>query len=370
VIAGAATLVAVALMGAAQYAMASAGADAARAWTAEWTWGFLVALAAALLIVSLTSRVNPFARFLGLGLFVYLGKISYAFYLVQSTSVGKGLLYKFVSPLDGFWGLLGLYFGLTVVSALLYEALEEPARLLILRWAGLADTAVERAPRLLRVAAATVLAGLVAAQWGLSVAAALARQDGPATLIEVRAAGVDDADVLTVTKVGPEVSVRLPDEWREGWGEDSRAPRLLRVFADGGPIVFSRQESEAGETAAYYRRPRASVLHVRFAVPPRELAIVRETPQLSLELALRRLLHSPGHGLAVVAVFVVALVLALVTLSNAGLSLRVAMMLAFVVGLWWVTAEVYEEPWAAALVIAECGAALLLALRVRARAAA
>src|SRR6185295_17433319 len=126
---------ATALIVAAQWGMREAGGIDGPRWAQAWGWDLLLAPAAAALIVSLTSEGNPVARALGVRPLVYLGKVSYALYLVQLTPIGKGLFYR-VLPRNDDAALVALYVGVTAVSAILYELVEEPARRLILRWAG------------------------------------------------------------------------------------------------------------------------------------------------------------------------------------------------------------------------------------------
>src|SRR5687768_2671635 len=95
---------AAALLVAGQAGMVRAGTNP----EAAWLWNLLVALASALLVVALTCRRAPLSRFLSLRPAVYLGRISYALYLIQLTPLGNGLLSRFF-PGTGGLHLLGLY---------------------------------------------------------------------------------------------------------------------------------------------------------------------------------------------------------------------------------------------------------------------
>ena len=88
------TLGATLLILASMAAMHEAGGIEGDHWAAAWTWELLLAPATALLILSLTEGNNPIARCLGIRPLVYLGKVSYALYLIQLTPLGKGLFYK------------------------------------------------------------------------------------------------------------------------------------------------------------------------------------------------------------------------------------------------------------------------------------
>ncbi|MEP7284856.1 MAG: acyltransferase [Chloroflexota bacterium] len=85
---------------------------------------YCIAALIGLLIFALTREGTPLARLLSWSPLVYMGRISYALYLVQLT------------PLVGFmrpWPPLLFYAGANIVSAALYQFIEEPARKLILK---------------------------------------------------------------------------------------------------------------------------------------------------------------------------------------------------------------------------------------------
>jgi peptidoglycan/LPS O-acetylase OafA/YrhL len=354
----------------AQWGMHEAGGIEGPRWSQAWVWNLLLAPAAAGLIVSLTSAANPLARALGAGPLVYLGKISYALYLVQLTPIGKGIFYKLLPRQDGALALFLLYAGLTAVSALLYETVEEPARKLILRLAGRDQKHPVRRPasRLARAASILLLVlaiGGQAVSWAVSSLA-----ERPVTLNEVKSAGARGDDLLAV---GPQdvkwgrdaLLVGLPRRWKEGWGQDLRAPSALRVFIDGEPVLFARRESDARGPLAFYRGPRAEFLALRVADLPRELLVLRETPFLRARVYLERLLRSPVSLATIAAFSAVALLLGLLVLDRRGLSPQVIVSLALGALLAWWALALHEATWALALVAAEC--LLLLAIGRRSR---
>jgi peptidoglycan/LPS O-acetylase OafA/YrhL len=102
-------------------------------------FNYPVALGSGVVIVGLLCETNLAARTLRLGIFVYLGRISYALYLIQSTFIAKPALevarnLRELYGLGEFAHLLLLYLGLNILSALFYEIVEQPARNRILRW--------------------------------------------------------------------------------------------------------------------------------------------------------------------------------------------------------------------------------------------
>lgn len=76
------------------------------------------------LIISLTCETTVLARVLSWSPFVYLGRMSYAVYLLQLTQ-----LVWFMSN----WPAVLFYIGTTLISAVLYQFFEEPVRKLLLR---------------------------------------------------------------------------------------------------------------------------------------------------------------------------------------------------------------------------------------------
>ena len=364
-----ATSGAVALIVTAQWGMYDAGGIDGPRWAWAWSWDLLLPLAAASLVVSLTSSGNPAARLLSLSPFVYLGKVSYALYLVQLTPIGKGLFYRVLPRTDDL-ALLALYAGITAVSAILYELVEEPARRLILRTGGLAQTSPPRmAPALARLGAAAALALSLASQSATWAVASVSGSLGPVTLDEVRAAGVSARDLMYLpaeklsTGPGGVLLVGLPRAWREGWGDDLHAPSRLRVFADGAPLPFFRREPAGRGEVAFFRRPRAAMLSVRAASAPAELVVVRESPLISANVQLTRLLSIPLEAVAVAALFAGVLVLGTIALGARALSPRVMVAAALGALVLWRALELYDRPWGPVLLVAECAAVMFVAIR-------
>ena len=364
-----ATCGAVALILTAQWGMYDAGGLDGPHWAWAWSWDLLLPVAAASLVVSLTSSGNPVARLLSLSPFVYLGKVSYALYLVQLTPIGKGLFYRVLPRTDDV-ALLGLYAGITAVSAILYELVEEPARRLILRTGGLERRSPARtAPAVVRLGAAAALALSLASQSATWAVASVSGSLGPVTLAEVRAAGVRARDLMTLpaealsTGPGGVLLVGLPRAWREGWGDDLHAPSRLRVFADGTALPFFKREPAGRGEVAFFRRPRAAMLTVRTASAPAELVVVRESPFISANVQLTRLLSIPPEAVAVAALFAAVLVLGTIALGARALSPRVMVAAALGTLVLWRALELYDRPWGPVLLTAECAAVMLVAIR-------
>jgi peptidoglycan/LPS O-acetylase OafA/YrhL len=298
-VAAGATVAAAAAIYGCEAGMHAAGGMSGPRWLPFWLWDFALAPAAALLILSLTNALNPFARALGAGPFVYLGKISYALYLVQYTPLGKGLFYP-VLPRSPLLGLALLYLGQSAVSALLFEAVEEPARRWLLRRSGqrAESAAEERAPRRLRYAGGMMVVTAIAVPC-LILAAPASSGRRLATLAEVLAAAPDPVDVLrpepsSARPDGDAWLIRLPEEWSENWASrDARAPSALHVFHEGVRVPFSRGEPPGPAPAAFFRGPRKGSLALRLGGPPDDIVIVRERPLVRLRLALASLRGSP-----------------------------------------------------------------------------
>lgn len=364
-----ATCGAAALIVTAQWGMHEAGGIDGPRWIQAWSWDLLLPPAAAALVLSFTSARNPIARILGIAPLVYLGKVSYALYLIQLTPLGKGLFYR-VLPRNDDAALLALYLGITAVSAILFELVEEPARHLILRTAGLERPAPRAvAPTLVRLGAAAALAVSIASQAATWAVASVSESLGPVTLSELREAGVGGRDVIAApgealsTGRHGALVVGLPRAWREGWGDDLHAPSRLRVFADGTPLPFFRREPAHRGEAAFFRRPRAAMLSVRSHGTPAEIVIVRESPAVAAGVHLARLLAAPWEALAVVGLFVAVLALAAIALRGRSPSPRVALAAALGSLVWWRALELYDRPWGPMLLAAECAAIMVMALR-------
>lgn len=120
---------------AALFLMTMAGGLAGSPYQNGWRYNFAVAVLAALAIAALTCPTAWSSRALALRPLVYLGQISYALYLVQMAPLG---VREFLAPATDIpWlRVLVLYAGLSVLSAILYEAVEKPARRWILSIGG------------------------------------------------------------------------------------------------------------------------------------------------------------------------------------------------------------------------------------------
>lgn len=94
-----------------------------------------VAALAGLLILALTREETPVSRLMANGAGVYLGKVSYGFYLIQTSLLAAPLVG--VADRLGPLRLVGLYVLLNGACALFYELLERPARReIVRRWSG------------------------------------------------------------------------------------------------------------------------------------------------------------------------------------------------------------------------------------------
>jgi peptidoglycan/LPS O-acetylase OafA/YrhL len=99
-----------------------------------WGWPFnqAVAFFAAFLILTLTCPTGHFARLLSHWFPVYLGRISYALYLLQTIFIARSLYLLLLPPL-GFFAMPAFYLLMSGFSVLFYEGVERPARRLLLR---------------------------------------------------------------------------------------------------------------------------------------------------------------------------------------------------------------------------------------------
>ncbi|MBE2267923.1 MAG: acyltransferase [Anaerolinea sp.] len=104
-------------------------------YAAAWVFNYGVSIGAGLVILGLTNEQTFLARALSFPLFVYLGKVSYALYLLQATWLfwnvkPENFIIPTASPLVYF---ILLYTAANLVSALLYQWVETPMRNFILR---------------------------------------------------------------------------------------------------------------------------------------------------------------------------------------------------------------------------------------------
>jgi len=103
--------------------------------TAYYVLAYGIALLSGILILSLTVTDGRLHRFLGAGLFVYLGKISYGFYLIQLTVLIEPMIN--ISDRLGFARLPVLLVLVNIFCAVAYELVEAPTRkALVARWGG------------------------------------------------------------------------------------------------------------------------------------------------------------------------------------------------------------------------------------------
>jgi peptidoglycan/LPS O-acetylase OafA/YrhL len=370
--ASAGALLGMALVVAGEAGMFRAGGIEGGSWGAAWPFNGLVILGSALLILCLTSGDSFVSRVLAFPLFVYLGRISYALYLVQMTPVGKGLLYRLL-PGDSPWFVPALYVGMSLVSALLFELVEEPGRRAITRLVRAKAGREGPAAEPILPGAATVL--IVALALGVQATAwsdaRLSERHGPPTAPEVgQALGRESPRILVVPTeaAGPPARVRMPSSWLLGAESDRRAPPSVLVFAGGAPVPFlgviPEGEARTQSPIAYYRRPRTEFVELNLGdARPAEIVIVRHDPGVALALHLQRLVSSPKTLLLWGALLGAALALALALSPFRRLRAVAAVSLAAVTVLA-LAAGLHELALAPALVAAQM--LVLLALRQRA----
>ena len=104
-------------------------------YTSGFVFEYLAAVSAGLLILSLTEPTTWLYNFLSRPLYVYLGRISYALYLIQMAPFTGNLLdLMYINALDMQLGrVLFAYIRLNIISALLYETVEKYGSRLVLR---------------------------------------------------------------------------------------------------------------------------------------------------------------------------------------------------------------------------------------------
>jgi peptidoglycan/LPS O-acetylase OafA/YrhL len=365
-------LLGIALVFAGQAGMTLAGGLDTDRWARAWPFNLVVAAGALVLILALTASTSPLARALALPPFVYLGRVSYALYLIQLTPLGKGLLYRLVPPDAPAFGLL-LYAGMTAVSALLYELVEEPGRRLVLRVLGREarpvprTAAARRAPAWAFVSVTLLLVSVQIAAWAEAHASA---RRGLPTIDESRRAAVSLSDrIVTVSadglpaRVVDDAVVRrvpIPDRWMIGNGDDRRAPPSLLVYADGAPVPFDRRAEEvAGQpTGAHFRGPRATFVDVRTprGEEPDRLTLVRHDPLFAAVLLAVRVGATPGLLPVVAATVVLALGIAAFAFRRWRPGFRAAASVALACGAGFLLAELHALAWAPAIVAAELAA--------------
>jgi len=333
---------------------------------AKWRWDLLVAIASVMLVLALTCRPAPLSRLLSLRPAVYLGRISYALYLIQLGPLGNHLVYRLAPGHQGVHFLV-LYLGMSLVAALLFEVVEEPVRETVLAlWRKrslVSPASVETRRR--RVLSILLLVGALATQHALWALGSLPPVD-EARVRQVL--GPDSPDVLRATPQAASVEgrsprVRLPVSWRRGPIGDLRAPRSLLVFADERPVPFVGTGTATSEAYAYYRHGRAYDLSLQMAVPAR-VTVVNHAPGVALALTWSRLVEAP---VALMAPLLLLGAAGLVSLSRrsevwtprASLSVAVALVTS------WVVSGIHLQRWAPLVLMLELAGLLGLVLSRR-----
>jgi peptidoglycan/LPS O-acetylase OafA/YrhL len=303
----------IALVFAGQAGMTFAGGVDSSRWIFAWPFNLLVACGSLVLILSLTSSASLLSRALALPPFVYLGRVSYALYLVQLTPLGKGLLYRLIPADTPGFGLI-LYAGMTLVSAILFEWVEEPARRAVMRlWpAGRSEAPTATATARRRIAPAWAVTSLIVACALVQSAAwagsrVEARRGLPTVQEAQRAAGSMRDRIVDLpssriasraTADGWRHRVPIPESWMIGTEEDRRAPPSLLVFADGHPVAFARRvaDLEPSLAVAHYRGPRTTFVELQLpeGARPSRVTLVRHDPALATRLLASRLASSPS----------------------------------------------------------------------------
>jgi hypothetical protein len=276
---------------------------------------------------------------------------------------------------------------MTLVSALLYELVEEPGRRLVMRvWPlGRARESKPKAatrgrrdtPAWGLVLVVTVAAMTQAAAWAGARSAA---RRGPPTLAESQGAARSFADrivVLPAQRLEPRVvaqgtlhRVPIPEAWMIGTASDRRAPPSLLVYADGRPIPFERPVAGVATSppSAHLRGPRMTFVELRMphGALPSEITLVRHDPLFAGTLFARRIAGS------VWPLGIIGLTLA-AAIASASLSFlrwrpgfRTSAAVALVASTVFILSEVHAEPWAPAIVAAELLAVCIVA-RIRRR---
>ncbi|MBK7046978.1 MAG: acyltransferase [bacterium] len=101
------------------------GGEFVPAWP-QYACSYAIAILTGVLILALSQEEARVSRLLSNGLLVYLGRISYGFYLIQLTVIMDPML-RFTDSL-GPWRLPALCILMNLVCAGLYELVENPAR--------------------------------------------------------------------------------------------------------------------------------------------------------------------------------------------------------------------------------------------------
>ena len=276
------------------------------------------------------------------------------------------------------FGLL-LYAGMTAVSALLYELVEEPGRRLVLRAlgrdprSGLRTAVARRAPAWAFVSVTLLLVSVQIAAWAQAHASA---RRGLPTIDESRQAAVSLSDrIVTVPADGLSTRavddgivrrVPIPDRWMIGTGDDRRAPPSLLVYADGAPVPFQRRAEDLGDepTGAHFRGPRATFVDVRtpHGEEPDRLTLVRHDPLFVAALFAVRIGAAPWLLLTMAATVLLALGTASFAFRRWRPAFRTAASIALACGAFFLLAELHALAWAPVIVVVELLAVAVAAL--------
>jgi peptidoglycan/LPS O-acetylase OafA/YrhL len=336
----------------AQMGMVRAADDA----EAAWRWNVVAAVASGVLVVALTCRRAPLSQLLSFRLPVYLGRVSYALYLIQLTPLGNGLLYRVLPGREGVH-LLVLYVGMNLVAALLFELVEEPGREAVLalwrqRSPGILEPARTGVARALSLA---VLLGILAVQYAVWAFGTLPAVDEArvADALGTDSPDIVRADVTVPADDGREPRVRLPATWRLGPRGDRRAPLSLLVFVDGVAVPFQGALPPVdGGNVAYYRRPRAEYLSLQIPGSAR-VTIVNHAPLVALALTWSRLRAATTPLLAP---FVLLLVVGAAAHRSHRAWIpapRFSLALASALLVLWLVAGFHLQPWGPLVLILE-----------------
>jgi peptidoglycan/LPS O-acetylase OafA/YrhL len=373
--AAAAGVAGVVLVFAGQAGMTLAGGLDSPRWVFAWPFNLIVGVGSLVLILSLTSSLSPLSRLLGAAPLVYLGRVSYALYVVQLTPLGKGVLYRLIPSGTPGFGLL-LYAGMTLISALLFELVEEPGRRFVMRvWPrgrerGSRAHGFEEGRRVREAPAwaLVLVVSLVAlVQAGALAGARLAPRPPPPTLAESQGAATSLADRIVALPVhrlesrvvaqGTWHRIPIPEAWMIGTANDRRAPPSLLVYADGQPIPFERRVAgvPASPASAYLRGPRTTFVELQMPddALPSEVTLLRHDPLFAGMLFARRIAASPP--LLGVILFASAAAVAAAGLSFRGWrpGFRASAALALTACTVFILADLHAQPWAPALMAAE-----------------
>jgi peptidoglycan/LPS O-acetylase OafA/YrhL len=342
---------------------------------AEWRWNLVVVAASAVIVIALTCREAPLSRLLSPRPAVYLGRISYALYLIQLTPLGQRLLYHVLPGQEGVHPLV-LYAGMSLVAALLFEVVEEPAREAVLalwRKRSLAALPPARTARAHRLSLAILLGGLLAQPvfWVLGSLPPVEE----VRVVRVLGAPSDHlvrAIVPPAIDGGREPRVRLPASWRLGRIGDRRAPLSLLVFVDGQPVRFLGVRLPADDGAsAYYRRPGTEYLSLQVD-PPATVTVVHHAPPVAAALAWSRLMESPATVIAVLLLLAAAAAAVWRSRGSVLWEPRISLAFAVALAMAWLAFGIHRQPWAPLVLALELAALgwAVLARRLVARRAA